>query len=78
MTPIDLIAIVRAAAATITPAEILAIVISLAASVTDIKSKKIPNWLTFPGALGGILCRWWQTSTTDSQLMLRFWIARVA
>jgi prepilin peptidase CpaA len=35
-------------------------VIALIASITDIRSRKVPNWLTFPGALIGILCRWWQ------------------
>jgi len=46
--------------------EILAIALTLVASVTDIRSKKIPNWLTFPGALAGILCRWWQTANSES------------
>jgi prepilin peptidase CpaA len=47
----------------ITPSQAIAIAISLIASITDIRSRKIPNWLTFPGALAGILCWWWQTGS---------------
>lgn len=60
MTPIDLIAVVRSAIAVITPAEIVAVVITFIAAVTDIRTGKVPNWLTFNGAAAGILCQWWQ------------------
>jgi prepilin peptidase CpaA len=34
-----------------------AVLLALAAAATDLKYRRIPNWLTYPGILVGLLCR---------------------
>jgi prepilin peptidase CpaA len=63
----------------ITPSQEVAIAVTLIASVTDIKSRKIPNWLTFPGMLAGVLCQWWQAGSISGFFIgIEGWLVAMA
>jgi Flp pilus assembly protein protease CpaA len=61
-----------------TPAEITAIILALIASITDVRTKKVPNWLTFPGALIGLFWQWQSYKLVGIILGVLGWLLAIA
>jgi prepilin peptidase CpaA len=61
-----------------TNVQIAALVICVAAAVCDIRTRRIPNVLTFGGALAGILANLWIGGLNGGAVSLLGWIVGVA
>lgn len=64
--------------APLSPAQIACLLVATVAAILDLKTKKIPNWLTFPAAILGVILQYMASGQAGAVSALEGWVLAVA